>query len=35
MEVEKNNQNKVKEHIDKVIERTFKALLFIYDKCAN
>lgn len=35
MEVEKNNQNEVKKHIDNVIERTFKALLCIYDKCAN
>lgn len=35
MEVEMNNQSEVKKHIDNVIERTFKALLFIYDKCAN
>lgn len=34
MEVEKNNQNKVKEHIDNVIERTFDILLNVYNGCS-
>lgn len=35
MELEMNNKSEVREHIDNVIERTFKALLFIYNKYAN